>query len=116
MKADDLNANRFVLDNKSTADLRAKLKTDPQTGLKEAAQQFESMMLQMVLKSMRDATPQDGLMDSDQTRFYTSIFDQQLAQNLSSKGTLGFAKLIEQQLGRNLTASGLASGPAGEES
>ena len=104
MKADDISANRFVLDSKVAADLRTKLKQDPQGGLKEAAQQFEGMLLQMVLKSMRDATPQDGLMDSDQTRFFTSIMDQQLAQNLSAQGKLGFAKLIEQQLGRNLSA------------
>ena len=104
MKAQDLNANRFVLDPKSTADLRVKLKQDPQAGLKQAAQQFEGLMLQMMLKSMRDATPQDGPMDSDQTRFFTSIMDQQLAQNLAAKGQLGFAKLIEQQLGRSLGA------------
>ena len=104
MKAEDLNANRFVLDAKTTADLRLKLKQDPQTGLKQVAQQFESLMLQTMLKSMRDATPQDGLMDSEQTRFYTSIMDQQLAQNLSTTGKLGFAQLVEQQLGRGLAA------------
>jgi len=104
MKAENLNANRFVLDSKAAADLRAKIKQDPQAGLKEAAQQFEGMLLQMMLKSMRDATPQDGLMDSDQTRFFTSIMDQQLAQNLSAQGKLGFARLIEQQLGRNLAS------------
>jgi flagellar protein FlgJ len=105
MKAEDINANRSVLDPRSSADLRLKLKQDPQGGLKQAAQQFEGMLLQMMLKSMRDATPQDGLMDSDQTRFFTSLMDQQLAQNLSAKGSLGFAKLIEQQLGRT-TSSG----------
>lgn len=105
MKAEDLNANRFVLDTRTTAALNLKLKQDPQEGLKQAAQQFESMLLQMMLKSMRDATPQDGLLDSDQTRFFTSILDQQLAQNLSTSGTLGFAKLIERQLG-----SGQSSG------
>jgi flagellar protein FlgJ len=104
MKAEDLNANRFVLDQKANADLKAKIKQDPQGGLKQAAQEFEGMMLQMMLKSMRDATPQDGLMDSDQTRFFTSIMDQQLAQNLSAQGKLGFAKLIEKQLGRNLVS------------
>jgi len=104
MKADDVSTNRFVLDTKVTADLRAKLKQDPQSGLKEAAQQFEGMLLQMMLKSMRDATPQDGPMDSDQTRFFTSIMDQQLAQDLSTHDKLGFAKLIEQQLGRNLSS------------
>ena len=106
MKAEDLNANRFVLDTKASADLKAKIKQDPQGGLKLAAQEFEGMLLQMMLKSMRDATPQDGLMDSDQTRFFTTIMDQQLAQNLAGQDKLGFAKLIEQQLGRNLTSGG----------
>ena len=111
MKAEDLNANRFVLDTKTTADLRLKIKQDPQAGLKQVAQQFEALMLQTMLKSMRDATPQDGPMDSEQTRFYTAIMDQQLAQNLSTTGKLGFAKLIEQQLGRGLV-SGAALDPA----
>jgi flagellar protein FlgJ len=103
MKAENLNANHFVLDPKTTADLRVNLKKDTQGGAKQVAQQFEGLLLQMMLKSMRDATPQDGLLDSDQTRFFTSIMDQQMAQNLSATGSLGFARLIEQQLGRNLT-------------
>jgi len=111
MKADDLNSQHFVLDLKAAGDLRAKLKQDPKAGLHQAAQQFEGMLLQMMLKSMRDATPQDGLLDSDQSRFYTSIMDQQLAQNLSSQGKMGFAKLLEQQLGRNM-ASGTPGDPS----
>lgn len=106
MKADDLTSQHFVLDLKTAGDLRAKLKNDPQAGLHQAAQQFEGMLLQMMLKSMRDATPQDGLLDSDQSRFYTSIMDQQLAQNLSAQGKMGFAKMIEQQLGRNMASGG----------
>jgi len=109
MKADDLASKRFVLDVKAAGDLRSKLKQDAPGGLKEAAQQFEGMLLQMMLKSMRDATPQDGVLDSDQTRFFTSIMDQQLAQNLSAQGKLGFAKMIEQQLGRGMTAPDAAS-------
>jgi flagellar protein FlgJ len=113
MKTASANSQQFVLDPKSTADLRAKLKQDPQAGLKQAAQQFEGLLLQMMLKSMRDASPQDGLLDSDQSRFFSSIMDQQLAQNLSSQGKLGFAKLIEQQLGRNLqTGNALPSAPS----
>jgi flagellar protein FlgJ len=102
MKADNVQTNRFVLDMSAASDARLQIKQDPQVGLKQAAQQFEGMLLQMMLKSMRDATPQDGLMDSDQTRFFTSILDQQLAQNMASTGSLGFAKLIEEQLGRSL--------------
>ena len=104
MKSDALTSQPFVLDLKAGADLRAKLKDDPQGGLKQVAQQFEGMLLQMMLKSMREATPQDGPMDSDQTRFFTSIMDQQLAQNLAAQGKLGFAKTIERQFGNNLVA------------
>lgn len=106
MKAEDLNANHFVLDLKAGAELRARIKQDPQAGLKQAAQQFEGMLLQMMLKSMREATPQDGMLESDQTRFFTSILDQQLSQNLSTQGNLGFAAQIEQQLGRATTSGG----------
>ncbi|MBS1189624.1 MAG: flgJ [Rhodocyclaceae bacterium] len=97
--------NRLAADIKGTQDLREKFQKDPKAGLQAAAQQFESMFLQMVLKSMRDATPQDGLLNSDQSRFYTSMLDQQLAQNMASGQGVGFARLIEQQLGRAMQAS-----------
>jgi flagellar protein FlgJ len=95
--------NRAAFDVQSANDLRTQFQKDPKEGLKAAAQQFETLFLQMVLKSMRDATPQDGLLNSDQSRFYTGLLDQQMAQNMSSAGNgVGFAKLIEQQLGRHI--------------
>lgn len=92
-----------AFDVQGAQDLREQMKKDPKAGVKMAAQQFEAMFLQMVLKSMRDTVPSDGLMNSDQARFYNGMLDQQLAQDLSSNGRgVGFARLIEQQLGRNL--------------
>ena len=95
--------NRAAFDVQSANDLRTQFQKDPKEGLKAAAQQFETLFLQMVLKSMRDATPQDGLLNSDQSRFYTGLLDQQMAQKMSGAGNgVGFAKLIEQQLGRHI--------------
>jgi len=112
--------NRAAYDVKSTQDLRSDLAKNPQEGLKAAAQQFETLFLQMVMKSMRDSVPQDGLLDSEQSRFYTGMLDQQLAQNLTTTGQgVGFARLIEQQLGRTMagangtTVSGEAANAAG---
>ena len=102
MKPEDIASNRFVLDVKAAQDLRTKLQKDPQAGIKDAAKQFEGMFMQMVMKSMRDATPSDGIFNSDATRFYQTILDQQMAQQKGATGQIGFAKLIEQQLGRNL--------------
>ncbi len=58
---------------------------DPQGNLKQVAQQVEGMFVQMMLKSMR-SLPQDGVLSSDQTRLYTSMYDQQIAQQMSQKG------------------------------
>lgn len=104
--------NRAVFDAAATQDLRDQLRKDPQAGLKAAAQQFETLFLQMVLKSMRDTVPSDGLLQSDQTRFYNSLLDQQMAQNMASSGNgVGFARLIEQQLGRQYAPTdGTATG------
>lgn len=103
--------NRAAFDVQATQDLRAEFQKDPQQGLKAAAQQFETLFLQMVLKSMRDATPQDGLLDSDSSRFYTGLLDQQMAQNMATTGKgVGFAQLIEQQLGQAVSAQGAQEG------
>lgn len=98
--------NRAAFDVKSSQDLRAEFAKNPQQGLKAAAQQFETLFLQQVLKSMRDTVPQDGLMDSEQSRFYSALLDQQMAQNMATSGKgVGFARLIEQQLGRNMATA-----------
>lgn len=95
--------NRAAFDVRSAQDLRSQFQKDPQQGLKAAAQQFETLFLQQVIKSMRDAAPQDGLLNSEQSRFYTGLLDQQMAQNIAGSGKgIGFARLIEQQLGRNM--------------
>ncbi|MBS1159892.1 MAG: Mannosyl-glycoprotein endo-beta-N-acetylglucosamidase [Proteobacteria bacterium] len=95
--------NRAAFDVASAQDLRTQFQKDPKEGLKAAAQQFETLFLQMVMKSMRDATPQDDMLNSEQSRFYTGLLDQQMAQNLATGGRgVGFAQLIEQQLGRQM--------------
>lgn len=105
MKATDLAAQRLILDPAVGADLRVRLRQDPQAGAKQAAQQFEGMLLHLMLKSMRDATSAGGLLDSEQSRFFTAIGDQQMAQDLAAKLPLGFAGLVEKQLARQMPAA-----------
>lgn len=73
--------------------------------------------MQMMLKSMRDASMGDGLMDSEQTDFYQGMFDQQLSLTLSQGRGLGLANMLIKQLGGDLTGthkdrpSGVANPP-----
>ena len=95
------NSATLALDTQSLAQLRAQAKKSPDQALKAAAQQFESVFLNMMLKSMREATPQDGMFDSEQTRMFTGMLDQQLAQSMSSRG-VGLADIMVKQLGRSM--------------
>ncbi len=90
-------ADGFALDVHSLGDLRLKARTDPDAALKSAAQQFEAVFMNMMLKSMRDSVDQDGVFDSEQTRQFTSMLDQQLSQSLSTKG-IGLADVMMHQL------------------
>jgi flagellar protein FlgJ len=89
-----------ALDYRGLSDIQRQIKSNDPKALKAAAQQFEALFVQMVLKSMRDATPKEGMFDNEQSRMYESLLDQQLAQVMSSKKGIGLASVIERQLMR----------------
>lgn len=94
-------SSRFALDVQAVGNLKAQAAQNSPDALKKVAQQFEALLMNMMLKSMREVTPQDGMFDSDQTRLYTSMLDQQLSQSLASKG-IGLADAMVRQLSRHL--------------
>jgi flagellar protein FlgJ len=74
--------------------------TPSKAAVDEVARQFEALFLQMVLRSMREASlGDDGLMESDATRDYRELFDSQLAINLAQSRSLGIAEIIGRQIG-----------------
>ncbi len=90
-----------AFDVQSLNQLKNKVGQQPQEGLRQVAQQLESVFVNMMLKSMRSALPQTDMLNSEQSKLYTSLYDQQVAQDLSHKG-LGFADKIVEQLGRQI--------------
>jgi flagellar protein FlgJ len=85
--------SKFALDVQGVNQLKLDAKQSSPEALKQAAQQFEAVFMNMLMKSMREATPQDGMLDSDQTRMYTSMLDQQLTQRMASRG-IGLADVM----------------------
>jgi flagellar protein FlgJ len=94
------SARSLALDPRALDRLRTSAGAAPEKALREAARQFEVLFMNMLLKSMRDAAPQDGPLDSDQTRMYTGMLDQQLAQAMASRG-IGLADIMVRQLSRS---------------
>jgi peptidoglycan hydrolase FlgJ len=77
--------------------LRAQAKHDPRGAVRETARQFEALLLNQMLKSMRETVGKDGMFDSEQTRMATSLMDQQLAEVMSRRG-IGLAEMLVRQL------------------
>ncbi|VAW70975.1 Flagellar protein FlgJ [peptidoglycan hydrolase] [hydrothermal vent metagenome] len=67
--------------------------------IKQVAQQFESLFVQMMLKSMRDTVPENELFGSNGEKMYQEMYDKQLSQHISNGRGMGLAKVIERQLG-----------------
>ena len=66
--------------------------------IKQVANQFESLFLGMMLKTMRQAKLADGIMDNQQSEMYQDMYDQQLATQLAGKPGLGIAEFVLKQL------------------
>ncbi|WP_110687265.1 flagellar assembly peptidoglycan hydrolase FlgJ [Salinicola aestuarinus] len=93
-------SSQFAFDVKGIQKLKAGASRSAEGSLEEAARQFEAIFLQTMLKSMRDASPQSGLLQSQQRDMMTSMQDQQWAQHLAGKG-FGLAEQLVAQLERS---------------
>jgi flagellar protein FlgJ len=78
--------------------------TSPQA-INAVAQQVEALFLQMMLKSMRDATAAEDP-DSNEMGVYQDMFDKQVALSISEHADLGIAKLLKRQLTQRAGSSG----------
>jgi len=103
-------SSKLAFDTKGLGELKQSAKAGSPEALKTAATQFEAMFINMMMKSMREATPQDGMLDSQQTKTFTSMLDQQMSQNLAKRG-IGLADVLIRQLSaQNAGAQALAIG------
>ncbi|TGB75477.1 MULTISPECIES: flagellar assembly peptidoglycan hydrolase FlgJ [unclassified Escherichia] len=100
-------------DAQSLNDLKAKAGEDPAANIRPVARQVEGMFVQMMLKSMREALPKDGLFSSENTRLYTSMYDQQIAQQMTAGKGLGLAEMMVEQMTpeQPLPAEEMPAGP-----
>ncbi|MEM7209391.1 MAG: flagellar assembly peptidoglycan hydrolase FlgJ [Pseudomonadota bacterium] len=97
----------FYYDLQSLAPLKQAASKNPSDieNLRSVAEQFESMFMQMVLKSMRAASIGEGLFDSKQSLFYRDMLDQQLSVKMANNGGMGLADLLVEQLSRDSLVS-----------
>ena len=94
----DPTTQSLAIDGNSLNGLK-RANNDSPEAIRAVARQFEAVLMNMMLKSMRDTVPQDGITDSEQGKMFTSMLDQQLSTNLSQKG-LGLTDVLVRQLSK----------------
>ncbi|GAB3630436.1 flagellar rod assembly protein FlgJ [Pandoraea terrae] len=108
---------RAAYDLQGFAALRAAAHQQSPQAAQQAAKQFEAVFTQMMLKSMRDATLSGGLLENDQSKMFTGMLDEQLAQQMSANKGIGLADMMLKQLSRsgqgvNLPPGAVTDAPA----
>lgn len=102
----DLSSAKIYTDFGGLQKLKLAAKNSTPEALEEVANQFEAFFLKTMLKQMREASLGDGIFDSDQSRMYQDMMDQQLSLELSSQRTVGIADSIVRQLKHTMNNDG----------
>lgn len=89
----------FFADFSALTALKTKAQQDPDAALKDVAQQFESIFINMLLKNMRSTNEAIGsdLFSSAQTKQYQDMMDSQMSQSLAKTGGIGLSDALIRQ-------------------
>lgn len=96
--ANDALSQQLAVDPTQMSSLRARMSKDPKGAAKEAASQFEALLMGTMLKTMRETKfddEGDSAMDT-----YRGMLDQQMVQSLSRAGGMGIADLVYKQIAK----------------
>jgi peptidoglycan hydrolase FlgJ len=97
----------LAFDARALQGLRYRANTDPKGAVKQAAQQFEALFMNELMKSMRQATLSSGMLDNEGSSMGTEMLDTQMAQQMTGMPG-GLSEAIARHLERSM---GLSPGP-----
>lgn len=85
--------------------------------LRRVAEQFESLFMNMMVKSMRQANEvfaEGNPLNTQQTRFYQDMYDNQMSVHLAEKQGVGLADVLMRQLSPKGAAAPVAEATASD--
>lgn len=111
-----MNSNTLsYTDLNAMAQMKSGSKANSPENLRRVAGQFESLFLNVMVKSMRNANEvfaEGNPLNTPQTRFYQDMYDSQLAVHLAEEKGLGIADAMLRQLAPEQPPSANIAAPA----
>lgn len=96
---------KLALDPQGVESLRRAARSDSEAGARAVAQQFEALLVQQMLNSMRQANQGFGEESHGAFGLFRSMQDQQFAQLTAMKGGAGLADAIVRQINAQRSAA-----------
>jgi flagellar protein FlgJ len=96
-----LTAQQSYTDLASLQNIKVDGKENQDLALRQVAQQFESMFIQMMLKSMRSANEvfgKDNPLNSSEMKHHQDMYDSQISLSLSTANKIGLADAFYRQM------------------
>jgi Rod binding domain-containing protein len=90
--------SRSYLDFDGLGQLKGQARTDSKGALRQTAQQFEALFLQMTMKSMRESVIKSDLIESNTSDQFESMFDKEVSVQLSKRNSMGLADMLVKSL------------------
>jgi Rod binding domain-containing protein len=81
--------------------LKGQARLDAKSAIKQTAQQFEALFLQMMMKSMRESIVKSELSESSTMETFEGMFDKEVSVQLAKKNSLGLADMLVKNLEQN---------------
>ena len=90
--------SRSYLDFEGLGQLKGQARADSKGALRQTAQQFEALFLQMTMKSMRESVVKSDLIESSTSDQFESMFDKEVSVQLSKRNSMGLADMLVKSL------------------
>jgi Rod binding domain-containing protein len=94
----DTSSSKSYTDFSGLGELRGKAQQNQDKALKETAQQFEGLFIQMMMKSMREANApmKDEDNQSQAMDTFEGMFDKEVSLQMSKRGAMGVGAFMER--------------------
>ena len=94
----DTSTAKSYMDFSALGELRGKAQQNQDKALKESAQQFEGLFIQMMMKSMREANNgfKDEENESSARETFEGMFDKEVSLQMAKRGAIGVGAFMER--------------------
>lgn len=93
-------------DFSALGELRGKAQRNDASAMRESAEQFEALFIQMMLKSMREASSamKSDLMHNSAQETFEGMYDKEISMQMAKRNALGFADVVVKNLSQQKAA------------